>query len=99
MRSRAAPRHRLAAAALAQAFSGRPGRAGTLASAQVRRRGAPGGRSAKELAKELSNPVAALISVPFQLNYDRGIGPAEDGTRSLLNIQPVVPCRSTPTGT
>jgi hypothetical protein len=52
---------------------------------------APAGPSANELAKDLSNPVAALISVPFQLNYDRGIGPANDGTRWLLNIQPVIP--------
>lgn len=42
------------------------------------------------LAKQLNNPVASLISVPFQLNYDRSIGP-EDGDRHLLNIQPVVP--------
>ncbi len=44
-----------------------------------------------ELAKKLSNPVAALISVPFQLNYDQDIGPAEDGEKWTLNIQPVVP--------
>jgi hypothetical protein len=44
-----------------------------------------------ELAKKLSNPVAALISVPFQLNYDEDIGPGEDGEKWLLNVQPVVP--------
>ncbi|MEQ1802674.1 MAG: transporter [Gammaproteobacteria bacterium] len=44
-----------------------------------------------ELAKKLSNPVAALISVPFQLNYDQDIGPTEDGDKWLLNVQPVVP--------
>ncbi len=44
-----------------------------------------------ELAKKLSNPVAALISVPFQLNYDEDIGPAEDGKRFTLNVQPVIP--------
>lgn len=44
-----------------------------------------------ELAKKLSNPVAALISVPFQANYDRNIGLMEDGSVWLINIQPVVP--------
>jgi hypothetical protein len=44
-----------------------------------------------ELAKKLSNPVAALISVPFQFNYDHDIGPADDGEKWQLNVQPVVP--------
>ena len=44
-----------------------------------------------ELGKKLANPVAALISVPFQLNYDTDIGPADEGDRWTLNIQPVVP--------
>ena len=44
-----------------------------------------------ELAKKLSNPVAALISVPFQLNYDRKLGPLDDGEKWTLNVQPVVP--------
>ena len=46
---------------------------------------------AADLAKKLSNPVASMISVPFQFNYDNEIGPDRDGERFQLNIQPVVP--------
>jgi hypothetical protein len=42
------------------------------------------------LAKKLSNPIASLISVPFQFNYDEGFGP-NDGQKAVLNIQPVIP--------
>jgi hypothetical protein len=44
-----------------------------------------------DLALELSNPVANLISVPFQFNYDSNIGANRDGDRALLNVQPVIP--------
>jgi len=44
-----------------------------------------------KLAQQLANPVAALISVPLQLNYNSNIGPEDDGNQWVLNIQPVIP--------
>jgi hypothetical protein len=44
-----------------------------------------------DLATNLSNPVASMISVPFQYNRDHAFGDARDGHKSTLNIQPVVP--------
>ena len=52
---------------------------------------ADGAETAAELAKKLQNPVAALISVPFQGNFDNGIGPDGRGSKFTLNIQPVIP--------
>lgn len=47
-------------------------------------------QDADALAKQTQNPVASLISVPFQANWDVGIG-ERDATGMLLNIQPVMP--------
>jgi hypothetical protein len=46
---------------------------------------------AAALAKQLSNPVASLISFPLQVNYDSGLGLTGDGERIVVNVQPVVP--------
>lgn len=46
--------------------------------------------SADELSQKAANPIANLLSVPFQLNNDFGLG-TYDRTRNVLNIQPVLP--------
>jgi len=46
--------------------------------------------SATELAKLAQNPVANLISVPFQNNTNFNVGPQKK-TQNVLNIQPVIP--------
>jgi hypothetical protein len=56
----------------------------------VARAQAPAGDEAAELAKKLSNPVASLISVPFQNNWDYGLG-TTNASKYTLNFQPVVP--------
>jgi hypothetical protein len=45
---------------------------------------------ADQLRKAAQNPVASLISVPIQENWNFGIGPA-NRVQNVLNIQPVIP--------
>ena len=50
--------------------------------------------SAAELAKKTQNPVADLISVPLQNNFNLSAGP-NDATIYVLNVQPVIPLKLT----
>ncbi|MCP5129941.1 MAG: transporter [Pseudomonadales bacterium] len=52
--------------------------------------GDTGSESLNALATKALNPVAKMISVPFQNNLNYGVGP-DDDTQYVLDIQPVVP--------
>ena len=49
-----------------------------------------GENETEELARAAQNPVASMISLPFQNNTDFNFGP-KDKTLSTTNIQPVIP--------
>jgi hypothetical protein len=44
-----------------------------------------------ELAQKLTNPLAALISIPIQNWFDFNLGPNKDGFRYTMEAQPVYP--------
>jgi hypothetical protein len=48
-----------------------------------------------DLVKKTQNPVADLISVPFQNNWNFGAGSHHDKRIYVLNIQPVIPIKLT----
>src|SRR5215471_10880611 len=51
--------------------------------------------SEEQLVKQTQNPVADLISVPFQNNFNFEAGPKHNHQIYLLNIQPVIPIHIT----
>jgi len=53
-------------------------------------RGAEGEDDAGKLARQTQNPIADLISLPFQWNIGIDSGP-DNRTSSVLNIQPMIP--------
>jgi hypothetical protein len=62
-----------------------------LAPAGALGQSADGGDEAANLARQLANPVAALISVPIQANYDENFGLDDKGSVLRINVQPVIP--------
>ncbi len=50
----------------------------------------PGENETEELARAAQNPVASMISLPFQNNTDFNFGP-KNKTLTTTNIQPVIP--------
>jgi hypothetical protein len=51
---------------------------------------AAAGAETEALGKKLSNPISDLVSIPFQFNWQNGVGPNSD-LQFVLNVQPVVP--------
>lgn len=49
-----------------------------------------------DLAQQLTNPIADLITLPIQMNFDNDIGPFDEGNKIQTNMQPVIPFKMGP---
>jgi hypothetical protein len=47
-------------------------------------------QSATDLAKKTQNPVANMISLPLQFNFNGNVGPQQN-VQTVVNVQPVIP--------